>query len=267
MKKLLLRYQTTLVLFLFACTLSHQTLQGQNRLYALVEYMKTAPGKEWQYTELESKFWKPVHQARINQGEIIAWMLYHIRYTADGDPYNYATVTIYADPSQLENKWTVDPIKVHPDKDVERLIEETDNSRTLVIKNLLFQQNGVVTNPTGPDPKFLEVDYMAVQQGTDQQYLQLEDELWKPVHQALLSEGQRAGWSLWGRMYPSGYGLDYQYITVNDFATFDQIGQTNFEKTIRKCHPKLSLEEFEKRTNDSRVLVKSELWELLDAAY
>jgi len=236
-------------------------------MFVIVEYMKTKPGKEWNYVELERNFWKPVHQQRIKNGEIIAWQLYHIRYTGASDPYNYATVTIFNDPEKLENPWTVDPMTVHPDKDIESIYEETEESRELVITNLLLRENYVQMPQDAPDPKFIEVDYMKVEQGKDGAYLNVEDKVWKPIHQQFINAGTRAGWSVWGRIYPSGYGLDYQYLTVNDFAEFSQIGKADYVAAAKAAHPKEDMDTIGKETNNSRELVKSELWELLDVAY
>lgn len=236
-------------------------------MYAIVEFMKTKPGQEWRYVELESNFWKQVHQARIENGEIVAWLFYHIRYTGSNDVYNYATVTIFNDPSKLENPWTVDPITVHPSKDVERILQETDNARDLVITSLLQRRNFLSPPENTPRPKFAQVDYMKVEQGGDESYLELEDKLWKPIHAQFLKDGTRSGWSLWGRVFPAGYGLDYQYITVNDFPSFNKIGTANYLEAFQQTHSNVKLEELSDQTNRSRYLVKSELWELLDAAF
>ncbi len=236
-------------------------------MFAIVEYMKTKPGLEWNYVELESSFWKQIHEARIEKGEIVAWLFYHIRYTGSNDVYNYATVTIFDDPAKLENPWTVDPITVHPTKDVELIEQETEESRDLVTKNLLQRINFLPTPENAPQTKFAQVDYMKVEQGGDEAYLELEDQVWKPIHSDFMQEGTRSGWSLWGRVYPTGYGLDYQYITVNDFPSFISIGAADYLKAFQKMNSNLTVEQLNEKTNRSRYLVKSELWELLDAAF
>ncbi|WP_320168216.1 hypothetical protein [Mangrovibacterium marinum] len=261
-----LRKKLPLVLALLL-SLAPLLVLSQQPMYAIVEYMKTKPGKEWNYIELERNFWKPVHVERIRQGEIVGWMLYRIRYTAGNDPYNYATVTLFNQTENLEQPGTIDPLTVHPDKDVENWLTETDESRELVIRNLLIQQNFIVPNGEGGDPKFLEVDYMKVKQGNDLPYRDLENKIWKPVHQQLIQSGTRTGWSVWARLYPSGYGMDYQYMTINELANFSQIALPDYEKAIKSAHPHRKVDDIRHKTNQLRTLVKSELWELLDAAY
>lgn len=242
-------------------------LSAQQNMFVILEYMKTTPGKEWHYVELETNFWKQIHQERVKEGEIVAWLLYHVRYTATNDPYNYVTVTVFADPAKLENPWTVDPIKVHPDKDVEAIYLDTEQSRDLVIRGLMMRQNYIDVPQGAPEPKFIQIDYMKVAPGMDGKYLSLENDVWKPVHQEFIKAGTRAGWSLWGRVYPSGYGLDYQYVTVNDFSDFSQIGKADYMSAFQNAHNGKDVDKLMKETNEDRELVKSELWELLDAAY
>jgi len=260
--------KSTPFLFLLLFSLSSLVSYAQNdNLFVIVDYMKTRPGKEWHYVELERNFWKQVHQARVDNGDIVAWLFYRIRYTATSDPYNYATVTIFNKPEKLENPWSVDPITVHPDKDVEAVNTDTEESRDLVTRNLLYRQDYIQVPPDSTEPKFIEVDYMRVKQGHDSEYLALEDEVWKPIHEQFVKAGTRAGWSLWGRVYPSGYGLDYQYLTVNDFKDFSQLGKADYNAAVKAAHPGESMNEIGKKTNETRELVRSELWELVDAVY
>ncbi len=255
------------ILLVFLFTFSPLVSLAQSNMYVIVEYMKTKPGKEWNYVELERNFWKPVHVERIKKGEIVGWMLYHIRYTASSDPYNYATVTIFSDPEKLENPGTIDPVTVHPDKDVEKVLIETEESRDLVIRNLMIRKDFIQPDKDAQDPKFVEVDYMKVKQGDDDEYLHVEDDIWKPVHEKFIKAGTRTGWSLWGRLYPSGYAMDYQYLTVNEFSNFSQINQPDYVAAIKATHANKNVREIIEETNNSRELVKSELWELLDVAY
>ncbi|RKD92824.1 hypothetical protein [Mangrovibacterium diazotrophicum] len=256
--------------FLFALLFSLSSLDSfsqNDNLFAIVDYMKTKPGQEWHYVELEHNFWKQVHQARADNGDIVAWLFYRIRYTATSDPYNYATVTIFNNPEKLENPWSVDPITVHPDKDVEAVNTDTEESRDLVTRNLLYRQDYIPMPPDSTEPKFVQVDYMRVKQGEDGEYLKMEDQVWKPIHEQFIKAGTRAGWSLWGRVYPSGYGLDYQYITVNDFKDFSQLGQADYNAAMKAAHPGEDMGKISQETNETRELVRSELWELIDAVY
>ena len=44
--------------------------------------------------------------------------------------------------------------------------------------------------PQAKPPKYLEVDYMKVQPGKDSDYLRVEQQIWKPMHQERIRKGQ-----------------------------------------------------------------------------
>ncbi len=268
MKKNYALVRTTLcsvvLLAFFAFAIPKATFAQDTPLYAVVEFMKTSPESEGTYVELETNVWKKLHQERINRGLIVGWYLYRVHYTASNDAYNYVTVTLVNDRSKLENYWgDIDPAKVLPDTDIDEAFEETLKSRDLVGSNLMYRMDKLLPEG-GPEFKYLQLDYMKVKQGHDGEYVNTEVNIWKPIHQQFINAGSRIGWSLWGRIFPSGYGLDFQYVTVNYFSDYAQIGTANYNDAYMKADLGMSIDEITERTNKSRLLVKSELWEVVD---
>lgn len=256
----------TIVLGAMATTLPLTLLAQENNptVFALVEFMKTSPENESAYVDMELNVWKKLHQERINRGIIAGWYLYRVNYTAANDPYNYVTVTLFADGSKLENYWgDVDPAAVLPNTDIDKVFEETLKSRDLVSSNLMHRID-MLYPQDGPEFKYLQLDYMKVKQGHDSEYVSAEQDIWKSIHQQFINAGSRVGWSLWGRVFPSGYGLDFQYVTVNYFSDFSQIGTANYNDAYIKADLGMSADEISETTNKSRLLVKSELWEVVD---
>jgi hypothetical protein len=47
-------------------------------------------------------------------------------------------------------------------------------------------------------PKYLEVDYMKVQPGKHSDYVRVEHEIWKPLHQERIGKGELRSWGLYG---------------------------------------------------------------------
>ncbi|WP_167615763.1 hypothetical protein [Maribellus sediminis] len=256
---------TTLVFILGFAPLTMQGQVSPSPLFGLVEFMKTTPGNEGNYVELELNTWKKLHQARIDKGLIVGWYLYKVHYTASDDPYNYVTVTLFSDKNKLENPWAdIDPAEVLGDIDVDKVFEETMKTRKMVGSNLMNRMEFVFPEGGPGDFKYLQLDYMKVKQGHDSEYYNTEVEVWKPIHNEFIKAGSRVGWSLWGRVFPSGYGLDFQYVTVNYFSNFAQIGTANYNDATSKAHPNEDVSKLMEQTNNSRLLVKSELWEVID---
>lgn len=48
------------------------------------------------------------------------------------------------------------------------------------------------------------IDYMKVPEGGDAEYLKVEQEIWKSMHQEWVNQGKMTGWYLWSIPYPGG---------------------------------------------------------------
>ncbi len=273
MKKKYNEFKRELVAFVvFAIVLGVFPIMGNAqennpRLFVLVECMNVQPENNDRYLAIEKDIWKPLHLERIKQGNIAGWFLYKVWFTGSDDSYNYVTVTLFDNPAKLEDSWkNVEPAKVLPGRDVNKLMQETLESRKMVSSSFINRLAFVYPESGPGDFKFIQVDYMKVDQGKGGDYRDVETKIWKPVHNEFIKEGSRVGWSLWGRVFPSGAGLDYQFVTVNYFANWAQIGKADFTSAFSKAHPDKDAQPLMEKTNASRVLVKTELWEVIDKA-
>ncbi len=264
----------TFFLFIFStvilCAFPMMSHAQENdpQLFALVECMKVKPENESKYLEIEKNIWKPLHLERAKQGNIVGWFLYKVWFTGTDDKYNYVTVTLFSDPLKIENSWkNVDQAKILPGKDLDAAMKETGESREMVSSSLINRQASVYREGGPGDFKYIQLDYMKVEQGKENDYWDSETNIWKPVHQEFIKAGSRVGWSLWGRVFPSGAGLDYQYVTVNYMADFSKIGVADYNDAFAKAHAGKNMDDLFAKTNASRVLVKSELWEVIDKAF
>jgi L-rhamnose mutarotase len=241
--------------------------QNAPTVFAIVDLMKVKPGDEAKYVDLEKNVWKTLHQERIKQGKITGWILYKVLYTGSADAYNYVTVTFFDNPANLENPWDgIDPKKVLVGKDVDKAYEETLKSRDLVRSNLMTRIDEVVPEGNPIDVKYVEVDYMKVKPGNEGAYLDVEKNIWEPVHKEFIKAGSRAGWSLWGEVFPAGSGSEFQYVTANYFSDFKKIGEANYTEAFNKAHAGENLDALDQKTASSRDLVRTELWQVLDVA-
>lgn len=234
-------------------------------VYALVEYMKVKQGDEQKYVDLETKYWKKIHQERVDKGEIVRWVLYEVRFAGANDEYNYVTVAVVNDPQKLEVPFAgIDPAVTLKGEDVDRIMKETNESRQLVKRNLIYLLSSVPE--AGPGPfKYVQIDFMKTKQGSENDYLNLENQVWGPVHNQFVKDGSRTGWSLWQGVYPGGSGMDYQYATANYISDFSKVTAADFNGAFSKAHPGKDINKLMKQTNESRELVRSELWHVLSS--
>ena len=115
-------------------------------------------------------------------------------------------------------------------------------------------------------PKYFLVDYMKVDPAKGQEYLSVERDLWKPIHQAYAKSGKKRWWSLYGVQFPYGTDQKYGFVTVNAFDQFQQIEEpySDLQEVLAKLHPNMKLDQFFTRTENSRQLVQGEVWVLID---
>jgi hypothetical protein len=112
-------------------------------------------------------------------------------------------------------------------------------------------------------PNIYVVDFMKVAPGQDEAYLQVEQAWWKPVHAERIRRGQMRAWALYRVRYPDGAERDYDFVTVNVFANFEDAERDPFE-LFPVVHPKLDVQLVEQETSASRRLVRGELWYQVD---
>src|SRR5690348_9590057 len=69
-------------------------------------------------------------------------------------------------------------------------------------------------------PKYIQVDYMKVDPGKGQQYVKMEQDLWKAVHKAQINSKNIESWSLYAVRYPSGTIREYDFTTATTLSNF-----------------------------------------------
>ena len=79
------------IIFLSYILFISSTLQAQN-LIGVIDYMKVDDQNE--YLEVE-KMWQKIHEERIKQDNIVAWVVCQVMFNAVEDPYNFITVSWY----------------------------------------------------------------------------------------------------------------------------------------------------------------------------
>lgn len=115
-------------------------------------------------------------------------------------------------------------------------------------------------------PRYVRVDYMKIPVGRSAEYRSLEIDLWKPVHQLRLKEGLISSWALYGHHFPGG-ALDYQYVTVTEFPTLRSMDadRLDYPRLFGDVYPSKSYQDIQKQTEDSRILVQTDIWALLES--
>ncbi|MGI9174130.1 MAG: hypothetical protein ACR2GR_02265 [Rhodothermales bacterium] len=115
-------------------------------------------------------------------------------------------------------------------------------------------------------PLYLRLDYMDVEPAGEGAYVELERQVWKPVHEALIEAGILTGWNLYAVRLPGGTENGYNYVTVNVYDSLTDLENPYPEDVLTRVHADTALAGLAARTYAARDLVRSELWVLLDQA-
>ena len=196
-------------------------------LYLVFEFMNVDNEQETAYQVTES-FWKKIHQARVDNGEILGWDLWSLQPGGEDQGYQYLTVTIFDDPAKMMGDQPVFEAaqRAYPDLSEDELNEkfaETAASRDLAVRIYLQQiavTSGDFEMKTG---MVASIDLMKVEMGGYEGYENAEMEIFQPLHQEQVDGGNKGSWELLRVMHPFGSDVYASHITVNMFEGWDQI--------------------------------------------
>ena len=110
---------------------------------------------------------------------------------------------------------------------------------------------------------YLKVDYFKAPSDQIGNYLHVEQELWKPVHQARLDSGIILGWSFYST-FVAEPNAPYNYIAVNVFDDFDKIDYFGLNEIVAEIYPEKDLSQFYEQTRATREVVRTEIWQVND---
>lgn len=99
-----------------------------------INYFTSPEGKTRDdHFKMEKEIWKPVHEARVKNGTMEGWSMMSMEFPFGASmPYNSLTVDIYKNMTQYLKPWSDEDFKkVHPGKDVDKLMAETQAATTL----------------------------------------------------------------------------------------------------------------------------------------
>ncbi len=239
---------------------------GQD-IYIQVDYMKTHEGAQEDYVWMENMIYKPIHQERINSGEIVGWYLYKVQYPSGaGSEYDFVTLTVYANFSLMDDglvPYSDLVAKVHPDKTEDEINKYATDTRKLV-KSEVIKSYERFPLEIGQPAKSLLVDYMKVNPVNEALYLRMESEIWLPLHKQRNELGHIRSWGLYEVMFPGGINYPYNYATATGFESWDMIKDSWPEGIWKDVHPNATQAELEQRAFEVRDLVSSQIWKLID---
>ena len=229
----------------------------------IVAYMKIKPGSATDYLELE-KTWKKLHVKAIEAGVYNGWQLWRNIHAGADDPYQYITIQWYNNYEHTfgentpEDWWE----GVFTEEEGIELRKKAYASRRYAFEDVSHQ---VVTVDNPEDFKYLLVSRNKIPPGSYADYMKMEREIFKPVHEEAIRKGMMAHWGVW-QTWPYKEGQATITI-VEGYKYAGQMNMPGYLEVFNVIHPDLIWEEVVEEIQKNRKEVSVEMWELIDSVF
>ena len=119
------------------------------------------------------------------------------------------------------------------------------------------------TQQAAANPVVVEVSCMKVDPLKEDEYLKLEHDIWKPMHQERIKQGHMRSWTLYEVRYPAGSHRECDYRTLNTYSSLADMDRS-IADVVAKVHPNMPTADLVRRTYAARDLTRGELWYQVD---
>jgi len=247
----------------------NQNINAQNdeTAYVIVEYMKVKPGMESDYRKCE-KVWKLIHQERIKAGLITGWDFEQILYPRGSNTeYDYLTIThlkSWKAIDELDKSWNsktwANLTKNLSEKQL--VLANNANQYRDIVKKEIWRAADIVFAPGDTRPQYAVENFMKIPAGGWDDWVEMETQFVKPVHQKNIKMGNRAGWLIGFMILPRGDDYPYQGSTIDFYNTWEDM-EKDESKAWKAIYPSMDPSRVKSRIEATRTLVKTEVRKLL----
>ena len=97
-----------------------------------------------------------------------------------------------------------------------------------------------------------------------QAWMKLESEMWKPVQEARVADGQLSAWVSYVLVLPSGSSQPFHAVTVDGFPSWEAQGtQKPLSEYVKKAHPNMTAQQFNEAGAQARDLITREVFKVV----
>jgi hypothetical protein len=242
--------------------------------YVVADYRNIAQEHIEDYLKAE-KFWKAIHQERIKDGRMTAWLLLKVVNEEQKDiPYNYITLNVYPDMEKVSNGGPTneDFTNAHSDQyseqDIQAMGALTRKVNNIIRSDLLKSISSIYSLN-----KYRIANFMKTAPEQRDAFVESRQEFTRPIFSRMIHDidAPMSGWILNELVTPDGTEKEYDFVSFDLFKDKADIGRSNPNKNYTKlAHPNLSNEEAQatfKKNRGMRKMVRREVWEVLDYAF
>ncbi|SHF80671.1 hypothetical protein SAMN05443144_113111 [Fodinibius roseus] len=231
--------------------------------YKKMDYIHVGPDQFFTFTDQVTHELRAVYQQLVEDDALKNWQLYHVSYPGgEKTDYNFVSIVTATDLAAFEEVFsTVSSSPYIPSAFGSEISAVHDS----IIKTELWKvENAFIDSTKNHPAKYMSMDYMDVAPDKNPDYLMLEEEVAKPIHEARIEKNIMSGWEVYSLIIPGGIEYGYNFATGNFYDRLEHIeyGFTN-EVINQAIGTNANIPELFATIYETRDMVKVELWELI----
>jgi len=260
MKKLFLPFLLCLI------AISTAFAQSERNNYKKIDYINVDSDHLEQFVRLVEDDLKAKFSSHINKGTLKSWALYRVQYPGGAkSDYDFISITTGTSLDTLGQSFSnITSLEYLPSSGTNG--DRQFKSISSLVKSEIWKVENHISNGADDGPsKYMTMDYMNVAPGKSPDYLMLEDEVAKPIHEERIDRQRMAEWEVYSLILPGGIEYGYNFATGNHFDALSHIEFGFNEEIIKQTMGQNSnVPELFNTIYSTRDLVHVELWELVD---
>ena len=262
MKKLTILFVLTIVV------ISVTFGQSQRNDYKKIDYISVDEDNIQQFMQLVQDELKSSYNALIESDQIKQWCLYQVQYPGgQKSNYNFISVTLAPSLKVFQDIFPTSSTLAFIPPQTSQTGKQHLNTVSKLYKSELWRiENKLSLTDTADSPSpYMTMDYMNVPPDKNYDYLMLEDEIAKPIHQERMEQDRMQSWEVNSLILPGGKNYGYNFSTSNYFNELEHIEFGFSDEIIKQAMGENSdIPEMFNTIYETRDLVSSELWKLVE---
>jgi hypothetical protein len=113
-------------------------------------------------------------------------------------------------------------------------------------------------------PKFMMVEFMKLEPGKENDWVKLERETWKPMHEMRVKDGSILSWAAINQVMPGDESNGPVAATVTTFRGWPDPTKIDWVGLIKRAHPQTQPDTIFNQAESARKIVRSEIWQVID---
>lgn len=253
---------------LFTCVLtflvfSQSFSQTEKNAYLQIDYLKTKVEKAADFEKLVKNNWKAVYKKQMDTAKITGWYFYKVQYPGgEAGEYNYIIITTFND---------LNPV-LDMDIALQSQLSYTNsnkNGRNEVLATRQFSElwkteAEIMSISEKEFGKIMVMNYMRVTPGKEAEYLTLENDMARPLHEERINSNEMHSWRAFSLIQPGGLNYGYNFATADFFEKLSDVEYGFTNELIKSVMPGTNINEMFDAIYSTRDITKYELWLLID---